>query len=120
MPPFLSSPLDHVKHFHVWTFDDNMGRWSNDPSNWNQKWQLDASSNAVCLMNTPVEEENDAVDDMPWLSFGTRSTEGKKTSTESRLWSPPIPSAAGMRCLTLAYNINVANGSLRLLQRQEG
>lgn len=99
-----------------------MGRWVNDAANWNQKWQLNGAG-AVCLTNTPPQEEADGVDDMPWLSLGQNKQKQEKQpgDVKARLWSPPIPSAVGMRCLTMTFLIDAPTESgLSLLQRQEG
>lgn len=117
-------PLDIgvPKPFYVWTFNENMGKWTNDAANWNQKWELE--DGGVCLKNIPNEPDT-AEDDMPWLKSKKKQENTAIKNVKAPLWSPPIPETAGMRCITMDYNIQVDTEestfySLALLQQQEG
>lgn len=120
---FLLSSLESPpKPFYVWTFNENMGKWANDLSNWNQKWEL--IDEAICLKNIPAEPET-VEDDMPWFAVKPNAKENPLKSTKAPLWSPPIPQSAGMSCITMVYNIHIDSDesetySLAVLQQQDG
>lgn len=106
----------------MWTFNENTGKWVNDVANWNQKWEL--IDGAVCLQNTAIEPETSS-DDMPWLALKPKEAANVAKNTKAPLWSPPISEAAGMRCITLDYAINVEDThsgfyGLAVLQHQDG
>ncbi|KAM7535734.1 hypothetical protein Aperf_G00000093792 [Anoplocephala perfoliata] len=110
------------KPFYVWTFNENMGKWANDASNWNQRWEL--IDGAICLKNIPTEPEV-IEDDMPWFAVKSNTEENSLKSTKALLWSPPIPKSTGMCCITMDYNIkidSVESGtySLAVLEQQDG
>ncbi|KAM7535665.1 hypothetical protein Aperf_G00000093819 [Anoplocephala perfoliata] len=110
------------KPFYVWTFNENMGKWANDLSNWNQKWEL--IDGTVCLKNILAEPET-AEDGMPWFAVKSKSKETTPKSSKAPLWSPPIPESTGMRCITMDYNIHMDSNesksySLAVLQQQDG
>ncbi|VUZ53339.1 unnamed protein product [Hymenolepis diminuta] len=117
------SSLDLIpKPFFIWTFNENMGNWANDASNWNQRWKL--NDGVICLENTLVEPQI-GLNELPW--FPTKSKKEDKVSKSSKkpLWSAPIPETTGMRCITLDYSIQVdseemENYSLAVLQQQDG
>lgn len=99
-----------------------MGKWANDASNWNQKWEL--IDGAICLKNIPTESEV-AEDDMPWFAVKPNTEENPLRSTKAPLWSPPISKSTGMRCITMDYNIHTDSDesetySLAVLKQQDG
>ncbi|VUZ53338.1 unnamed protein product [Hymenolepis diminuta] len=99
-----------------------MGKWTNDPANWNQKWEL--VDGAICLKNIPTEPEV-ADDDLPWLAMKSKKENKVPKSAKAPLWSPPIPDTAGMHCITIDYNILVdldesKTYGLAVLQQQDG
>uniref|UniRef100_A0A5K3F0I5 MAM domain-containing protein n=1 Tax=Mesocestoides corti TaxID=53468 RepID=A0A5K3F0I5_MESCO len=107
--------------FHVWTFNENSGRWVNDAANWHQKWQL--TDGAVCLKNVPIELD-EGTGDMPWLSLNSEKDAAPVKGAKIRFWSPPIPAAVGMRCVSMAYLVDLDSGDLvdyglSILQHQE-
>ncbi|KAL5108704.1 hypothetical protein TcWFU_003280 [Taenia crassiceps] len=109
------------KPYFVWTFEEDAGSWVNDAANWNQKWEL--MSGAICLHNVPLEPKKHSKN-IPWLSL-TSKKEEEAAKAKAPLWSPPVPQAVGMRCITMDYKINVASGdfqiyNLALLQQQDG
>ncbi|KAL5965861.1 hypothetical protein TSMEX_006411 [Taenia solium] len=111
----LPPPVDSLpKPYYVWTFNENTGRWVNDPANWNQKWEL--IDGAICLHNAPIEPKTSS-DDMPWLSVESKKNDKAVRSSKSPLWSPPISEAAGMRCIKMNYLIyvgSIVSGSFEL------
>ncbi|KAH9285140.1 hypothetical protein ECG_03131 [Echinococcus granulosus] len=117
------SPVDSLpKPYYVWTFNENAGKWVNDPANWNQKWER--IDGAICLYNAPIEPETPS-DDMPWLSVKSQKDDKTDRRTKSPLWSPPISEAVGMHCITMNYLIHVGSVvsgafELAMLQQQEG
>ncbi|VUZ53342.1 unnamed protein product [Hymenolepis diminuta] len=99
-----------------------MGKWTNDISNWNQKWEL--ADGVICLKNIPTESET-AEDDFSWLSVNPESEQETPKISKAQLWSPPIRKAIGMRCITIDYRIIVHPDdseiySLAVLQQQDG
>ncbi|VDO03364.1 unnamed protein product [Rodentolepis nana] len=121
-PSSYYRPYSLPKPFYVWTFNENMGKWANDLSNWNQKWGL--VDGTICLKNVPADTEV-IEEDMPWLAVNPKVEEVSQKSTKSPLWSPPIRKSIGMRCLIMDYIINVDSGetdgySLTVLQQQDG
>lgn len=120
---FVLSPVDiSLKPYFVWTFDADTGGWVNDISNWHQKWQL--IDGAICLCNVPDELKKYTIT-LPWLSLGAKKEEEATKSAKFPLWSPPIPQAVGMRCITMDYSISVdlvefAPCSLAMLRQQDG
>lgn len=120
--PLFSLDENLPKPFYVWTFNENMGKWTNDPANWNQKWEL--VDGAICLKNVPTEPEV-ADDDLPWLAMKPKKENEVPKSAKAPLWSPPIPDTAGMHCITIDYNILVdldesKTYGLSVLQQQDG
>lgn len=123
---FLVFCLDFVppKPFYVWTFNENMGKWANDLSNWNQKWELEDGS--ICLRNIPPKPEVVEDDDMPWLAVNSQPEEEEKSrNSKAPLWSPPIRKTTGMRCITMDYTIridslNLGDCGLSVLLQQDG
>lgn len=119
---FVLSPIDPLpKPYFVWTFDEDAGSWVNDAANWNQKWEL--LSGAICLRNVPLEPKKHSKN-IPWLSL-TSKKEDRAVKDARALWSPPIPQAVGMCCITMDYIINVVSRdfqiyNLALLQQQDG
>lgn len=106
----------------MWTFDENTGGWVNDISNYHQKWEL--VNGTICLHNVPADVKLSS-GGVPWFSAHSRKEDKTTRNPKASLWSPPIPQAVGMRCITIDYNItfnNVRSGScsLALLQQQEG
>ncbi|KAM3187276.1 hypothetical protein ACTXT7_002649 [Hymenolepis weldensis] len=111
-----------LKPIYVWTFNENMGKWINDISNWNQKWEL--ADGAICLKNIPTEPET-AEDDFSWLSVNPKLEQETPKLAKTQLWSPPIRKTIGMRCITIDYRIHVHPNdseiySLAVLQQQDG
>ncbi|VDL99457.1 unnamed protein product [Schistocephalus solidus] len=126
-----------VKPFHAWTFDEDMGDWTNDGNNWRQRWtRLNLTSHrgytspSICLQAAVPSKKR-----TPWLSEIANNEDATSSSTgpvTARLWSPLIPARLGMRCLGLQYSIRLAKVSstmvpvsktvptLSLLHRQEG
>ncbi len=96
-----------------------MGGWRVDANNWGSDWTIVRlnHTSAVCL--SPASKEADTVEDLPWFSNAAKPKKDSHDPVKVRLWSPPIPATAEMRCLTLLYSIK-QSGSLGLLQRQEG
>ncbi|VUZ53340.1 unnamed protein product [Hymenolepis diminuta] len=99
-----------------------MGNWVNDLSNWNQKWRL--VEGALCLENFQAEPQT-GMNDLPWFELLPKTRGKTEKNTKAPLWSPPIPKAAGMRCITMEYNIQVDSElgesySLTVLQQMDG
>ena len=110
------------KPYYVWTFDESMGKWVNDVANWNQKWEL--IDGTLCLHNAAPEVKS-AADDIPWLSMNIGVEEKPVKNPKAPLWSPPIPKALGLQCITMDYKITSTPGdletsSLTMLQQQDG
>lgn len=124
VPSFFASPsnLDastNPKPFFTWTFDDSLSDWTNDISNWHQKWKV--IDGAVCLQNAPKKATGISPMRVPWQT--KKKAEDK--SGKATLGSPPIPHSVGMRCITLEYRISGNDRepdvySLALLQQQDG
>ncbi|VUZ53341.1 unnamed protein product [Hymenolepis diminuta] len=111
-----------AKPFYVWTFNENMGKWANDLSNWNQKWGL--TDGVICLKNVAAEAET-VGEDMSWLAVNSKVEEETLKSTKAPLWSPPIRKSTGMRCITMEYIINTGSDEsegyiLSVLKQQDG
>lgn len=96
-----------------------MERWKNDVANWLQVWEpLDG---AICLRNVQEKPSKS----LPWLSPKPKKEDKVLKTSKAPLWSPPIPSDIGLKCITMNYEIKEnsrASGSygLTILQQQDG
>lgn len=98
-----------------------MGKWANDASNWNQKWEL--IDGAICLKNIPADPETE--ENIPWFAVEPKEEDSTPKNSKAPLWSTPIRKSTGMRCITMDYNIYVDSDelegySLAVLQQQDG
>ncbi|VUZ53337.1 unnamed protein product [Hymenolepis diminuta] len=98
-----------------------MGKWANDASNWNQKWEI--IDGAICLKNIPAEPETE--ENIPWFAVEPKEEDSTPRNSKAPLWSPPIRKSTGMRCITMDYKVYVDSDelegySLTVLQQQDG
>uniref|UniRef100_A0A915EYT1 MAM domain-containing protein n=1 Tax=Echinococcus canadensis TaxID=519352 RepID=A0A915EYT1_9CEST len=110
------------KPLFMYIFDENIGGWVNDISNYHQKWEL--IKGAICLHNVPADTKISS-GGVPWFSANSRKEDKATRNPKAPLWSPPVPQTVGMRCVTIDYHISfndVESGSysLALLQQQDG
>uniref|UniRef100_A0A5K3EXX0 MAM domain-containing protein n=1 Tax=Mesocestoides corti TaxID=53468 RepID=A0A5K3EXX0_MESCO len=115
--------MEPPRPFYVWRFDEDLCEWTNSESNWRQKWRIDKS--AVCLH---ARRKAGSEFQSSWLSGKFQhSPNSASVDIQARLWSPLIPSAIGIRCITFEYSLQffqtpafLSSLSLALLQRKEG
>ncbi len=130
----VTSDGDKPRPMGVCGFSRGSCGWKNDPNNWEYKWaSIPGADPAMCLARADLATEKSDAEE--WLAFEDEAD--KRVTTDAKdvqvkLWSPKIPSKAGLRCITIAYYIslgpkdplvkseNSSLGSLAMLQRQEG
>lgn len=79
----------------------------------------------MCLRNAQTKSL-EASESLPWLASKVKKKEDKLPKvSKAPLWSPPIPSDIGLKCITMNYQINGDSRtsnlySLTVLQQQDG
>ncbi|VDM35283.1 unnamed protein product [Hydatigera taeniaeformis] len=96
-----------------------MADWTNDLTSWHHKWEIERSQ--LCLV---TNSGSDAKYRSPWSSSTRKKFSNSSADVQARLWSSPIPSDVGIRCLVLSYFITgnvdaVKSVRLSLLQHHD-
>ncbi|KAL5965860.1 hypothetical protein TSMEX_006410 [Taenia solium] len=126
--PLWSPPIPQAVGFpsvlHIWTFDEDLADWTNDLTNWHHKWQVERRQLCLAAKSGPAAKNRS-----PWSSSTRKKLSDPSAGVQARLWSSPIPSDVGIRCLALSYSIlgsvtgesidAVKSVQLRLLQHHD-
>uniref|UniRef100_A0A5K3EYG4 MAM domain-containing protein n=1 Tax=Mesocestoides corti TaxID=53468 RepID=A0A5K3EYG4_MESCO len=119
-----SASVAPPKPIAVCTFDDGeFCGWKNDANTQNSEWTWEQS--ALCLSTKARQTGKKGSFWIPSLRSSEKRT-SSNVDINARLWSPSVPGAIGMKCLSFVFSIHLgrranvqSSASLALLQRQE-